>query len=114
MFSDGHANAGISKRDDLLAFVTEHFARGEVPVSTFGVGANFDELAMEAIADGTCGNHFYIDEPRMASTYVRAALHGLIGLVGKRGVLRVAGADNVVVDEIFGCDDLRKGMVRSV
>jgi Ca-activated chloride channel family protein len=61
LISDGLANQGDSSREGLVARASRA-ARGEYALSTVGVGADFDEGLMAALADAGNGNfHFLAD-----------------------------------------------------
>src|SRR3954470_14529153 len=57
LLTDGLANVGITDADELAEHATELRARG-VSTSTFGVGNEFDEQLLQALADAG-GGHFY-------------------------------------------------------
>jgi Ca-activated chloride channel family protein len=61
LISDGLANQGDASREGLVARATRA-ARSEFALSTVGVGADFDEGLMAALADAGTGNfHFLAD-----------------------------------------------------
>jgi Ca-activated chloride channel family protein len=61
LISDGLANQGDSSREGLVARASRA-PRGEYALSTVGVGADFDEGLMAALADAGAGNfHFLAD-----------------------------------------------------
>jgi Ca-activated chloride channel family protein len=59
LISDGLANQGDATREGLLARATRA-ARGEYALSTVGVGADFDEGLMAALADAGTGNFHFL------------------------------------------------------
>jgi Ca-activated chloride channel family protein len=57
LMTDGLANVGITDPEELVRHAAELRARG-VQTSTFGVGEDFDEALLQAMADAG-GGHFY-------------------------------------------------------
>ena len=60
LLTDGLANVGMTDTSELQGHATELRRRG-VSTSTFGVGADFDERLLQAMADAG-GGHFYFIE----------------------------------------------------
>jgi Ca-activated chloride channel family protein len=69
LLSDGLANQGITDHDALAQRAAEFRAKG-VATSTFGVGADFDEVLMTRLATQG-GGHFYFIETARPSTSLR-------------------------------------------
>jgi len=59
LISDGLANQGDASREGLIARATRA-ARGEYALSSVGVGADFDEGLMAALADAGTGNFHFL------------------------------------------------------
>jgi Ca-activated chloride channel family protein len=59
LISDGLANQGDASREGLVARA-QRAARGEYALSTVGVGADFDESLMAALADAGTGNFHFL------------------------------------------------------
>jgi len=59
LLSDGLANQGDSSHDGLIRRATRA-ARGEYALTTIGVGADFNEELMTALADAGTGNYYYV------------------------------------------------------
>jgi Ca-activated chloride channel family protein len=59
LISDGLANQGDASREGLVARATRA-ARGEYALSSVGVGADFDEGLMAALADAGTGNFHFL------------------------------------------------------
>jgi Ca-activated chloride channel family protein len=62
LVSDGIANRGITNVSTLAA-IAEAAVEKEFAVSTVGVGADFNEHLMTAIADRGTGNYYYLKDP---------------------------------------------------
>ena len=70
LISDGLANQGDASREGLVARAGRA-ARGEYALSTIGVGADFDEGLMAALADAGTGNfHFLASAEGLAAILV--------------------------------------------
>jgi Ca-activated chloride channel family protein len=59
LLSDGLANQGDASHDGLVRRATRA-ARGEYMLTTVGIGADFNEYLMTALADAGTGNYYYL------------------------------------------------------
>ncbi|MFN8566275.1 MAG: VWA domain-containing protein [Kouleothrix sp.] len=83
LLTDGLANRGIIDIEELAQYARELRRRG-VATSTFGVGLDFNEQLLEALAEQ--GGHFYyIERPEQIPTVFRRELGELLTVV-TRGV----------------------------
>ena len=98
--SDGQANEGISDPAGLLALARRDF--GSATLSTFGVGDDYDEDLMSALAAQAGGRARYIDSPRMLAGAFRAELDRAAALVARGVRLRVTGLSGASVTRVFG------------
>lgn len=108
LISDGLANQGDPSREGLVARAARA-ARGEYALSTIGVGADFDEGLMAALADAGTGNFHFL-----ASAEGIAAILGAEFATARETVatgLRVAiqPANGVVVVDAAGYPLAREG-----
>ena len=63
LLSDGQANVGESD-PERLAVHTRELARRGITTTTFGVGVDYNESLMEAMANAGSGNYYFIETPR--------------------------------------------------
>ena len=63
LLTDGLANVGIVNLEELSSHAQELYHKG-VSTSTFGVGTDYNEHLLEAIADSGGGFYYYIDSPQ--------------------------------------------------
>jgi Mg-chelatase subunit ChlD len=87
LLTDGLANVGLIQPPALTAFARDLRASG-VTTSTFGVGADFDERLLSAIADAG-GGHFY---------FIGQAAHIVDAMTSELGELLETVAREVVID----------------
>ena len=70
--SDGQANEGIADREGLLRLARRDFV--EATISTFGIGDDYDEDLMSALAAQAGGRARYIDSPQILAAAFRDEL----------------------------------------
>lgn len=63
LISDGLANQGDSSPEGLVRRA-RRAAQGEYMLSSVGVGADFNEYVMTAVADAGTGNYYFVHDPR--------------------------------------------------
>jgi Ca-activated chloride channel family protein len=109
MISDGQANIGPSS-PDVLGAVAARGADSGVQVSAIGVGLDYDERTLNALAVRSSGRLYHLDEPReLASILEReigllqstAATAAMVEIVPAPGVT-ILGADGVRIDRTSG------------
>ncbi len=62
LFSDGLANTGLTDRNAIAAHAAELRARG-LSTSTIGVGVDFDEQLLRAMAEMGGGSYYFVEHP---------------------------------------------------
>jgi Ca-activated chloride channel homolog len=100
--SDGQANEGIADRPGLLRLARNRF--GSATLSTFGIGDDYDEDLMSALASQAGGRARYIDSPAILAGAFRAELSRAATLVARDVHLRVTGLSGASVDRVLGYD----------
>ena len=73
LLTDGLANVGVTDRFELETHAAELRRRG-VATSTFGVGHDFDEALLEAMATAGGGNFYYIEDARQIADFMTSEL----------------------------------------
>lgn len=82
LLTDGLANVGISNHDALVALARTWRARG-VSTTTFGVGEDFDEHLLEAIAEAGGGSFYFIAEAADIPNFFKGELGELLAVVAR-------------------------------
>jgi Ca-activated chloride channel homolog len=67
LISDGLANQGDATPEGLMRRA-RRAAQGEYMMSTVGVGTDFNQFLMTALADAGTGNYYYVHDPRELPT----------------------------------------------
>lgn len=98
--SDGQANEGVSDRAGLLRTAMRDF--GPATVSTFGVGEDYDEDLMTALASQAGGRTRFIRSADELIPALRAELARASGIVARGVRLEVRGLAGARVERVLG------------
>ncbi len=82
LLTDGLANVGVTDRFELERHADELRRRG-VATSTFGVGHDFDEALLEAMARTGGGNFYYIDDALQIADFMTSELGEALDVVAR-------------------------------
>lgn len=101
LLSDGRATAGDTTPEALQRLAANLRAQG-VSVSTLGLGTDYNELNMAAIADKSGGNYYFIqDATRLAETFTKE-FATLQNSVARDVTLRFRPALGVTISAVHG------------
>jgi hypothetical protein len=92
--SDGLANRGITDPAKLIALAQQKRDQG-ISTTTMGLGADFNEDLMMAMADAGGGAFYFIESPEVAPMIFEEELRGLLNLVGQNLIISVEPTDYV-------------------
>lgn len=101
LLTDGLANVGVTDPALLAAKATSMRESG-VSVTTIGVGADFNEDLLTAIAEGSGGNYYYIDSPERIPDIFTDELKELLSVVGQNVEVAFKSAAGVKVNKVWG------------
>lgn len=105
LLSDGLANVGITDVGQLQHMVREKFQKDGIALSTFGVGADFNEDLMTALAEHGRGNYWFIDTPDKIPAIFQQELNGLLAVVAQNATITVDfPQDRFTVTQVFGAE----------
>lgn len=83
LLSDGHANSGLTDQEQIAAHVAGLTQRG-ISTSAFGLGLDFDEDLMGAIATAGDGTLAHIESPHQLPDLYASELKGLANTAGRK------------------------------
>jgi secreted protein with Ig-like and vWFA domain len=89
LLTDGLANHGITDHSELTRHAGELRSRG-VATSTLGVGDDFDERLLQAMAEAGGGNAYYLRDAEQISEYLESEIGEALEVVA-RGATLVVG-----------------------
>jgi Ca-activated chloride channel family protein len=97
LLTDGLANRGITDVEELAHHARELRKRG-VSTSTFGVGLDFNENLLEALAEQGGGHFYYIERPEQIPEVFRRELGELLTVVAREVFLSIPIPRGVAVE----------------
>jgi Ca-activated chloride channel homolog len=100
LLSDGLANVGETDPNTIEAQVRGLVERG-VSTSTIGVGQDYNEELMSAMARGGSGNYWFINSPQQLPAIFGQELRGLSSVVGKNVELTIVPQEGVALAKVY-------------
>jgi len=97
LLTDGLANRGITDIEELTHHARELRKRG-IATSTFGVGLDFNEHLLEALAEQGGGHFYYIERPDQIPDVFRRELGELLTVVAREVFLQIAIPGGVALE----------------
>ena len=99
LLTDGLANIGLTDPPALAAFAADLRASG-IGTSTFGVGQDFDETLLTAIADAGGGHFYFIERPEQIPDHMTSELGELLDTVAREVNVEVKFAPELEVEPL--------------
>ncbi len=96
LLSDGQANEGITDPRALRQIVNKQFNSNGITLSTFGVGAGFNEDLMTGLATEGGANYQFIGSPDQLPQVFNKELSGMVSVVAKNTELQIEFPSNLV------------------
>ena len=112
LLSDGQANMGEQNPATICADVAR-LAAGGVGTTTMGLGDDYNEDLLEAMAQAGDGNYYYIESPQQLGELFQTELHGLMATFGHAVRLGLEPHGGVTVADVlndFEPDQLGAGL----
>ncbi len=101
LLSDGIANVGPSSTSDLARL--GHELRGDgISVSTIGLGDDYNEDLMTALAEASNANYYYVKDAERLPGIFAEELGAARSLLARSIVIRIEAPDGVRLKEIIG------------
>ena len=101
LISDGNITAGIKIPSRIIEKVQAFKDIDGITISTFGVGLDYNETLMTAMAENGAGNYYFIDRADKLTDMFKRELSGLQNLVAQNAELRIALPKGVTVEKIY-------------
>lgn len=105
LLSDGLANVGPSRASDLSQLGRELRSDG-ISVSTIGLGDDYNEDLMTALAEASNANYYYVKDAEKLPGIFAQELGAARSLLARSIVIRIQAPDGVRLKEIIGRPDI--------
>ncbi len=99
LLTDGLANVGVTDADELAHHAAELRARG-VSTTTFGVGNDFDERLLQAMADAGGGHFYYIADAAQIRDHIASEVGETLEVVARDVELELVAGEGVQLEAI--------------
>ncbi len=104
LMSDGLANVGITNPQEIAGLVRGAKHDG-IRISAMGLGRDYDEDLMQAVAENGGGRYYYIEHPTQMARVFQEELGSLFDTVARDVEIRFSGTAIVRKVEVVGYDD---------
>jgi Ca-activated chloride channel family protein len=101
LLSDGKANRGISESEELIPYIRRYGEEG-IAVSALGVGQDFNEELMMALAEASNGNYYYIKNPEYIPEIFSPELTRLVNVAAQNALVNIKLEPGVRLVDSFG------------
>ncbi len=109
LLSDGLANEGITNPEQIENIVKSQLYENGISISTFGLGRDYNENLMTAMAETGNGNYYFIDNANDISSIFRRELNGLEQVVAQNVTMKITLPENINVDKVYGTKYVQNG-----
>ena len=107
LMSDGLANRGITNTKQLAQHVQKESQNG-ISVTTMGVGTDYNEDLMTAVADHASGNYYFIESAKQISSVFASELKKIFATVAQSTQVTIQLEDGVDLKQVHGYTFQRK------
>ncbi len=109
LLSDGLANEGITNPIEIKNIVQGKLRNEQIAISTFGVGNDYNEDLMTAMAEKGAGNYYFISEANNIAGIFQKELQGIMNVVAQNATLKINIPYGMQIDEVVGYSYSQEG-----
>jgi len=102
LLTDGLANQGITEPNRLETIVASRLKEEAISLSTFGVGADFNEDLLQNLAEFGSGNYYFISSPDKIPEIFQKEMKGLLSVVAQNTKLTIELPMEVSLEKVYG------------
>jgi Ca-activated chloride channel family protein len=102
LLTDGLANQGITEPLELKRLVEKKYKEAGVALSTFGLGADYNEDLLTLLAESGRANYYFIDSADKIPALFARELKGLLNVVAQNAVAQVNIPEGFECTKVYG------------
>ena len=109
LLTDGLANQGITDPAQMKKIVEKKYTEEGIALSTFGLGADYNEDLLTMLAEIGRANYYFIDNPDKIPTIFASELKGLLSVVAQNAWVEVKIPPQLECVKVYGYPYDQKG-----
>jgi Ca-activated chloride channel homolog len=102
LLTDGLANQGITEPSAIKKLVETKYTSEGIALSTFGLGADYNEDLLTQLAEVGRANYYFIDSPDKIPDIFAKELKGLLSVVAQNALVRTSFPSSLEVEKVYG------------
>lgn len=102
LLTDGLANTGITDPQQMKKITEKKFLEEGIALSTFGLGADYNEDLLTALAESGRANYYFIDNPDKIPNIFASELKGLLSVVAQNALVEITMPNTVELVKVYG------------
>ena len=102
LLTDGLANTGVTAPEDLRKIAEKKYSDEGIALSTFGLGADYNEDLLTMLAETGRANYYFIDSPDKIPALFASELKGLLSVVAQNALVQIDLPAGVKCEKVYG------------
>lgn len=102
LLTDGLANAGITEPKAIKEIVQKRYSEEGIALSTFGLGLDYNEDLLTALAETGRANYYFIDSADKIPAIFASELKGLLSVVAQNAMVKISVPSGYECQKVFG------------
>lgn len=102
LLTDGLANVGITEPSEMKKLVEKKYMEEGIALSTFGLGADYNEDLLTMLAEMGRANYYFIGSPDKIPGIFASELKGLLSVVAQNAYVEVNVPQNLECVKVYG------------
>ncbi|MBV4359757.1 vWA domain-containing protein [Pinibacter aurantiacus] len=102
LLTDGLANVGITDPSELKKLVDNKYKENGIALSTFGLGADYNEDLLTLLAETGRANYYFIKQADQIPGIFANELKGLLSVVAQNAAVSVTLPDGMECEKVYG------------
>lgn len=102
LLTDGLANAGIVEPEKLRSIVAKKYLESGIALSTFGLGADYNEDLLTQLAETGRANYYFIDSADKIPALFARELKGLLSVVAQNALVQIDLPPGMTCEKVYG------------